>query len=72
MFNSDPVKAEVGAIANVIKQYSRALESGAVDDDKILPEYVEALKAGGGDVLPIHPLASNYSRCLASIKLRSA
>ncbi len=49
VFDSEPVKAEVGAIANVIKQYQRAIETGSVDVDKILPEYVKALKAAGAD-----------------------
>ncbi|WP_028612223.1 ABC transporter substrate-binding protein [Paenibacillus harenae] len=49
VFDSEPVKAEVGAIANVIKQYQRALETGSVDVDKVLPEYEEKLKAAGVD-----------------------
>jgi len=49
VFNSEPVKAEVGALANVNKQYQRVLETGSVDPDKILPKYVEALKAAGLD-----------------------
>jgi putative aldouronate transport system substrate-binding protein len=49
VFDSEPVKAEVGAIANVIKQYQRALETGSVDIEKVLPEYEEKLKAAGLD-----------------------
>jgi len=49
VFDSEPVKAEVGAMANVIKQYQRALETGSVDVDKVLPEYLAALKAAGLD-----------------------
>jgi putative aldouronate transport system substrate-binding protein len=49
VFNSDPVKSEVGALANVIEQYQRALETGSVDPDKVLPEYLGALKAAGLD-----------------------
>jgi len=49
VFDSEPVKAEVGAMANVIKQYQRALETGSVDTDKVLPEYLAALKAAGLD-----------------------
>ena len=44
VFNSDNVKAEVGALANVIKQYAKALETGSVDSDKVLPEQISALK----------------------------
>jgi len=49
VFNSDPVKSEVGALANVIEQYQRALETGSVDPDKVLPEYLNALRAAGLD-----------------------
>jgi putative aldouronate transport system substrate-binding protein len=49
VFDSEPVKSEVGALANVIKQYQRAIETGSVDIDKMLPEYVAALKAAGVD-----------------------
>ncbi|MBB6733649.1 ABC transporter substrate-binding protein [Cohnella zeiphila] len=49
VFDSEPVKAEVGALANVIKQYGAAIETGSVDPDKMLPEYVSALKAAGVD-----------------------
>ncbi|MCA0757794.1 ABC transporter substrate-binding protein [Paenibacillus sp. N4] len=47
VFNSEPVKAEVGAIANVIRQYQRALESGSVDVEKTLAEYKAKLKDAG-------------------------
>ncbi|OBZ16096.1 ABC transporter substrate-binding protein [Bacillus sp. FJAT-26390] len=49
VFNSEPVKAEVGALANVIRQYQRALETGSVDVDKILAEYEKKLKDAGVD-----------------------
>jgi putative aldouronate transport system substrate-binding protein len=47
VFDSEPVKAEVGAMANVIRQYQRAVETGSVDIDQVLPEYMNALKAAG-------------------------
>lgn len=49
VFNSEPVKNEVGALANVIKQYQVAIDRGAVDVEKVLPEYIAALKAAGLD-----------------------
>jgi putative aldouronate transport system substrate-binding protein len=49
VFDSEPVKAEVGAMANVIRQYQRAVETGSVDIDQVLPEYMNALKAAGLD-----------------------
>ncbi|NIK76365.1 putative aldouronate transport system substrate-binding protein [Paenibacillus castaneae] len=47
VFDSEPVKAEVGALANVIRQYQRALETGSVDVDKALAEYEAKLKEAG-------------------------
>jgi putative aldouronate transport system substrate-binding protein len=49
VFDSEPVKAEVGALANVIKQYQKALETGSVDYEKVLPQYISALKDAGVD-----------------------
>ncbi|WP_274648673.1 ABC transporter substrate-binding protein [Paenibacillus humicola] len=49
VFDNDPVKAEVGALANVIKQYQKAVETGSVDPDKVMPEYIAAMKAAGVD-----------------------
>ncbi|OMF38889.1 ABC transporter substrate-binding protein [Paenibacillus sp. FSL H8-0548] len=49
VFDSEPVKAEVGALANVIRQYQRALESGSVDVDKTLADYEKKLKDAGVD-----------------------
>lgn len=46
-FNADSVKTEVGAIANVRKQYDRSIETGSVDPDKIIPEYRAKLIASG-------------------------
>ncbi|CAM4486745.1 putative aldouronate transport system substrate-binding protein [Paenibacillus endophyticus] len=47
VFDSEPVKAEVGALANVIRQYQRALETGSVDVDKTLADYEKKLKDAG-------------------------
>jgi putative aldouronate transport system substrate-binding protein len=49
VFNAETVKGEIGAIANVNKQYSRAVDTGSVDIDKVLPEFIKALKAAGSD-----------------------
>ncbi|MBW7453187.1 ABC transporter substrate-binding protein [Paenibacillus sepulcri] len=53
VFDSAEVKSEVGAIANVDKQYKKALETGSVDIDKVMPEYMAALKAAGVDKIII-------------------
>lgn len=49
VFNSEPVKSEVGALANVIRQYQKAVETGSVDTDTGLKEYKQALKDAGVD-----------------------
>jgi len=49
VFNNENVKSETGALTNVIEQYQRAIETGSVDPDKVLPEYLSALKAAGLD-----------------------
>ncbi|MUT68672.1 ABC transporter substrate-binding protein [Paenibacillus sp. NEAU-GSW1] len=47
VFDGESVKAEVGAIVNVDKQFKTALETGSVDVDKVLPQYKDKLiKAG--------------------------
>ncbi|MNZ65888.1 hypothetical protein D3C78_840890 [compost metagenome] len=47
VFESDSVRSEVAAVVNVNRQYQAALETGSVDIDKVLPEYVAKLKAAG-------------------------
>ena len=46
-FNSEPVKAEYAAVTTVINQYRAALESGSVNPDEVLPEFLEALETAG-------------------------
>ena len=48
-FNSESVKNEVAAISNVISEYQPALETGTVDPEVALPEFIEKLKAAGID-----------------------
>jgi putative aldouronate transport system substrate-binding protein len=49
MYNPNPVKTELAAISNVVKQYSPGLENGALDPKENLPKFVAALKAAGID-----------------------
>ncbi|GIP17220.1 ABC transporter substrate-binding protein [Paenibacillus montaniterrae] len=49
VFNSEPVKNEIGALANVIKQYQVAIDRGVVNIDDVLDEYMSAMKAAGLD-----------------------
>lgn len=47
IFDGNAVRAEIAAVVNVDRQYQTALETGSVDVDKVLPEYIERLKAAG-------------------------
>ncbi|AWV33856.1 ABC transporter substrate-binding protein [Paenibacillus odorifer] len=48
-FDSEPVKSEVGALANVLREYQKMLETGSVDLDKELPKFIAAQKSAGLD-----------------------
>lgn len=47
--NPESVKTEIAAVSNVIAQYYLVLETGSVDPDKVLPQFIEKLKAAGID-----------------------
>jgi putative aldouronate transport system substrate-binding protein len=49
LFNPEKVKNELAATNNVIKQYQGALYAGAVDPEKVVPEFISKLKAAGAD-----------------------
>jgi putative aldouronate transport system substrate-binding protein len=65
VFNGDAVRAEVAAVVNVDRQYQTALETGSVDVDKVLPEYVESLKAAGIEKI-IKEKQAQFDQFLAS------
>lgn len=46
-FDSEPVKSEVGALANVLREYQKAIETGSVDLDEALPKFIAAQKSAG-------------------------
>jgi putative aldouronate transport system substrate-binding protein len=46
-FDPTPVKTELTAVSNIVNQYIFPLESGVVDPDKILPEFISKLKSAG-------------------------
>lgn len=48
-FVQEPVASEVAAVNTVIEQYARSLNCGALDPEKALPEFIDALKAAGMD-----------------------
>jgi len=48
-FDATPVKTEYAAVSNVITQYKLPLETGSVDPDKVLPDFVAKLRSAGID-----------------------
>lgn len=48
-FDPTPVKTEYAAVSNVITQYEMPLETGSVDPEKVLPEFISKLKDAGID-----------------------
>lgn len=49
MFDESAVKSESAAVTNVINQYGPALNVGAIDPEKALPEMLAKLKDAGAD-----------------------
>ncbi|TXK85902.1 ABC transporter substrate-binding protein [Paenibacillus sp. N3.4] len=48
-FNAEPVKTEITAVTNVVNQYQKGIETGTLDPDKALPDYLTKLKSAGID-----------------------
>ncbi|MDQ0899346.1 MULTISPECIES: ABC transporter substrate-binding protein [unclassified Paenibacillus] len=48
-FDANAVKAEYAAVTNVVTQYKLPLETGSVDPEKVLPEFISKLKSAGID-----------------------
>lgn len=48
-YNPSPVKTELAAITNVVKQYQSGLENGSLDPEINLPKFNAALKTAGID-----------------------
>ncbi|XID92704.1 ABC transporter substrate-binding protein [Paenibacillaceae bacterium WGS1546] len=49
VFNPERVKAEIAACSQVDKEFTPALNTGAQDPEKIMPMYLDRLKAAGAD-----------------------
>lgn len=49
IFDGAKVQTEYAAVSNVVTQYKLPLETGSVDPEKLLPEFIEKLKAAGID-----------------------
>lgn len=48
-FDQTSVASEIAAVNTVIEQYARSFNGGALDPEKALPEFIDALKAAGMD-----------------------
>ncbi|HAL73900.1 MAG TPA: ABC transporter substrate-binding protein [Clostridiales bacterium] len=48
-YDPTPVTDEVVALNNVVSQYKKALDSGSVDPETVLPEFIAKLKEAGID-----------------------
>ncbi|MDQ8736496.1 ABC transporter substrate-binding protein [Paenibacillus sp. LHD-38] len=46
-FNADPVKTEITSVTNVTNQYQKGLETGTLDPDKALPDFIAKMKSAG-------------------------
>jgi len=69
MFDPTPVKTEFANCVNVHQQYAKALGTGSVDPDVVLPEYLEKLKAAGCDVI-IAEKQSQFNEFLAANNIK--
>lgn len=48
-FATEDVKTEITNVNNVVAQYTAGLQTGSVDPEKVVPEYLEKLKEAGLD-----------------------
>jgi putative aldouronate transport system substrate-binding protein len=51
VYNSEPVKTEVASVQNVVSQFKMGLETGSVDPEKVLPQFIAQLKSAGIDTI---------------------
>lgn len=46
-----PVETQVAALTNVISEYAPSLETGSVDPESYIPQFLSALEANGAQAL---------------------
>lgn len=51
IFDQSAIKTEFAAVSSVIQQYKLPLETGSVDPEKLLPEFISKLKDAGIDTI---------------------
>jgi putative aldouronate transport system substrate-binding protein len=49
VFNPIPVQTEIASVSAVVKEYELSLDTGAVDPERVLPEFLSKLKGAGSD-----------------------
>ncbi|MBK2402567.1 MULTISPECIES: ABC transporter substrate-binding protein [Erysipelothrix] len=64
-FKTDEVKTEISALMNVMEEYSAVINTGTVDPEVKVPEFVEKLKAAGWDKV-LDEMQSQYDAFQAS------
>ena len=50
-FDSTPVRTEMASVGAVKDEYELSLDTGAVDPEKALPEFLEKLEAAGSQTI---------------------
>lgn len=50
-FDAVPVETQVAALTNVISEYAPSLETGSVDPESYIPQFLSALEANGAQAL---------------------
>lgn len=50
-FDAVPVETQVAALTNVISEYAPSLETGSVDPESYIPQFLSALEANGAQTL---------------------
>ena len=67
-FNTEPVKSEITAVINTVKQYSAAINTGTVDPEVEIPKLMDKLKSEGAYEKVLKELQKQYDEFLASKK----
>ena len=67
-FNTEPVKSEITAVINTVKQYSAAINTGTVDPEVEIPKLMDKLKSEGAYDKVLKELQKQYDEFLASKK----
>ncbi|MGT2716406.1 ABC transporter substrate-binding protein [Streptococcus respiraculi] len=67
-FNTEPVKSELTAVTNTMKQYAAAINTGTVDPDVEIPKLMEKLKSEGAYEKVLKELQKQYDEFLSAKK----